>query len=51
MKSQLYWYASGLSFRTGIPLGLFRRAWFDENGYYEFDFGKAEGRLKQGIRS
>lgn len=35
--SQLYWYATGLSFRARIPLGMFRCAWFDENGYFEFD--------------
>ncbi len=35
--SQLYFYASGLSFRTKIPLNLFRCAWFDENVYYEFN--------------
>ncbi len=37
VMSQLYWYASGLSFRTGIHLPCFRRAWFDENAYFEFD--------------
>ena len=36
VASQLYLYASGLSFRTGIPLKVFRCAWFDENDYYEF---------------
>lgn len=34
--SQLYLYARGLSYRTGIPLKIFRCAWFDENDYYEF---------------
>ena len=34
--SQLYLYALGLSFRTGISLTKFRCAWFDENVYYEF---------------
>ena len=38
--SQLYWYATGLSFRTRIPLRVFRCAWFDENGYFKFDPGK-----------
>ena len=38
--SQLYWYATGLAFRTGIRLRAFRCAWFDENGYFEFDPGK-----------
>ena len=41
VASQLYWYASGLSFRTGIPLGAFRCAWFDDGGYFEFDPRKA----------
>jgi len=36
VASQLYLYASGLSFRTGIPLKKFRCAWFDETVYYEF---------------
>jgi transposase-like protein len=35
--SQLYFYASGLSFRTKVPLDLFRCAWFDEIVYYEFN--------------
>ncbi|RLF39813.1 MAG: hypothetical protein DRN12_06450 [Thermoplasmata archaeon] len=34
--SQLYLYASGLSFRTGIPLKFFRCGWFDDKNYYEF---------------
>lgn len=37
VASQLYFYASGLSFRTKIPLNFFRCAWFDENVYYEFN--------------
>jgi hypothetical protein len=37
VASQLYHYASGLSFRTSIPLKMFRCAWFDENAYYEFN--------------
>ena len=36
VTSQLYLYALGLSFRTKIPLSMFRCAWFDENDYYEF---------------
>lgn len=36
VASQLYQYASGLCFRTKIPLPIFRCAWFDENMYYEF---------------
>ncbi len=36
VASQLYLYASGLSFRTGIPLINFRCAWFDEYNYFEF---------------
>lgn len=37
VASQLYLYALGLSFRTGIPLELMRCAWFDEYEYYEFN--------------
>lgn len=36
VASQLYLYARGLSFRTGIPLNRFRCAWFDESDYFEF---------------
>ena len=36
VASQLYLYATGLSFRTRIPLQKFRCAWFDNNMYYEF---------------
>jgi len=36
VASQLYLYASGLSFGTGIPLKEFRCAWFDEYNYFEF---------------
>lgn len=42
VTSQLYLYAVGLSFRTGIPLKMFRCAWFDENNYYEFSPAEAE---------
>ena len=42
--SQLYLYARGLSFRTGIPLKRFRCAWFDENDYFEFEPARAEVR-------
>jgi len=42
--SQLYLYALGLSFRTKIPLQMFRCAWFDQNDYYEFSPGDAEIR-------
>jgi len=34
--SQLYLYALGLSFRTGIALKSFICGWFDEEAYYEF---------------
>jgi len=37
VASQLYLYTSGLSFRTGLPLKMFRCAWFDEKVYYEFN--------------
>jgi transposase-like protein len=35
--SNLFLYASGLSFRTSIPLMRFRCAWFDQNNYFEFN--------------
>jgi len=35
--SQLYWYVTGLSFRTRIPLDCFRCGWFDDNVFFEFD--------------
>lgn len=34
--NQLYHYASALSYRTKIPLGNIRCAWFDEESYYEY---------------
>ena len=34
--SQLSLYATGLSFRTSIPLAMFRCGCFDEQVYYEF---------------
>jgi len=37
VMSQLYWYATGLAFRTKLPLEFFRCAWFDEISYFEFD--------------
>ena len=37
VSSQLFLYASGLSFRTKIPLIRFRCAWFDEKNYFEFN--------------
>jgi transposase-like protein len=37
ISSKLFLYASGLSFRTKIPLMKFRCAWFDQNNYYEFN--------------
>ena len=35
--SQLFVYALALSVRTGVWLRNFRCAWFDEEGYYEFN--------------
>ena len=35
--SQLYWYATGLSFRSKLPLRFFRCAGFDDDIYFEFD--------------
>ena len=37
VASKLFLYASGLSFRTKIPLMRFRCAWFNQNNYYEFN--------------
>jgi len=37
VASQLFLYASGLSFRTGIPLDRLMCAWFDGSIYYEFN--------------
>ena len=37
VASQIYLYASGLSFRSSIPLKEFRCAWFDDSVYYEFN--------------
>lgn len=37
VASQLFFYASGLSFRTKIPLSSFRCAWFGDRVYFEFD--------------
>ena len=37
VMSQLYWYATGLFFRTKIALQYFRCAWFDDNVFFEFD--------------
>lgn len=35
--NQLYSYAKGLSYRTGISLNNFRAAWFNEDIYQEFN--------------
>jgi len=37
VASQLYLYALGLSFRTGISLKKIRCSWFDEKNCYEFN--------------
>ncbi len=42
VASQLYLYASGLSFRTSIPLSRIRCAWFDDREYFEFEPTKAK---------
>jgi hypothetical protein len=50
VASQLFWYASGLSFRTSIPLAKFMCAWFDERVYCEFIPSQADirfGRLNR----
>ncbi|MBU4346416.1 MAG: hypothetical protein KKH29_03700 [Candidatus Omnitrophica bacterium] len=46
VASQLYFYASGLSFRTRIPLENFRCVWFDDSIYYEFNPRKARVRFE-----
>ena len=46
VASQLYLYASGLSFRTRIPLKDFRCAWFDKNVYYEFNPMDSKVKIK-----
>jgi ATP-dependent exoDNAse (exonuclease V) beta subunit len=46
VASQLYLYASGLSFRTSIPLKEFRCAWFDDMVYYEFNPAESNIRIK-----
>lgn len=47
VASQLYLYASGLSFRTGISLDRFICAWFDDSIYYEFSPAEADVRFSQ----
>jgi len=49
VASQLFLYASGLSFRTKIPLKMFRCAWFDENVYYEFNPMNSKIQMLKGI--
>ena len=44
VASQLYLYASGLSFRTSIPLDNIRCVWFDDRNYFEFEPKKAKVR-------
>jgi len=50
VASQLFWYASGLSFRTSIPLEKFMCAWFDEETYHEFCPVKAKVNFKGVLR-
>lgn len=45
VASQLYFYASGLSFRVKVPLDKFRCAWFDDSLYYEFNPKQAKVRF------
>jgi len=45
VASQLYFYASGLSFRARVPLNRFRCAWFDEKAYFEFKPREAKVRF------
>jgi transposase-like protein len=42
VASQLFLYASGLSFRTSIPFDNIRCAWFDDRNYFEFEPKKAK---------
>ncbi len=46
VASQLYFYASGLSFRTKIPLDKFRCGWFDGSSCYEFNPKEARVRFE-----
>jgi len=46
VASQLFWYASGLSFRTSIPLKDFTCAWFDDQVYFEFDPVEVKRRFR-----
>lgn len=46
VASQLYLYASGLSFRTAIPLSEFRCAWFDDKVYCDFNPAESKVRIK-----
>ncbi len=46
IASQLFLYASGLSFRTGIKLENFRCAWFDDKDYFEFSPKHANIRFR-----
>ena len=46
VTSQLYFYASGLSFRARIPLHRFKCGWFDEKVYYEFNPKQARVRFE-----
>ncbi|MCX6665890.1 MAG: hypothetical protein NT038_07545 [Euryarchaeota archaeon] len=45
--SQLYHYATALSFRTKIPLEHIRCTWFDEQAYYEYKPAEARITLKK----
>jgi len=47
VASQLFWYASGLSFRTSIRLEKFMCAWFDERAYYEFIPSQADTKFRR----
>lgn len=47
VASQLYLYASALSFRTRIPLENLRCAWFDDKVYYEFNPIEAKVRFPE----
>jgi transposase-like protein len=49
VASQLFFYASGLSFRTKIPLEKFSCAWFDDEVYYEFSPRESTIKYRQEV--
>jgi transposase-like protein len=46
IATKLFFYTSGLSFRTKMPLMNFRCAWFNQNSYCEFSPGEQNFSVK-----